>query len=146
MIWQQRIEEEMRFIVLRDEGKRWSTIVNSFAREIEMFPLWARNYLLSSEPDDPEESVEQMARTLSTAAYNHHVLQSLAAEDIPFKMWLTRRDARVRDTHKDADGQKVRLSAPFIVGGFPIQFPANAQTAPPDIWMGCRCMVLGRTR
>lgn len=144
--WQNRIEEEMRFIVLDSEGKRWSTMVNRFAREIAIFPVWGKNYLNMSTPDDPEDSLEGMARTLGTAAYNHHVLASLAEEGIPYKMWLTRRDDRVRQTHKDADGQKVRLSQPFIVGGSMLQFPADARSAPTDVWMGCRCMVLGRTR
>lgn len=144
--WQQRIEEEMRFIVLRDEGARWGTLVNSFAREIEVFPEWARDYLRSSEPEDPEESVEYMARTIGTAAYNYHVLSRLAAEGIPYKQWLTRRDARVRETHKEADGQKVPLSRPFIVGGMLMQYPADFKTATLDLWMGCRCVILGKTR
>jgi hypothetical protein len=144
--WQNRIEEEMAFIVMRDEGARWTTLVNRFSREISLFPEWGRNYLLSARPDDPETAIEGYARTLGTAAYNHHVLFALADEGIPFKMWLTRRDNRVRQSHKDADGQKVPLSSPFRVDGFPMQFPADARTAPMDVWIGCRCMVLGRTR
>lgn len=144
--WQRRMAEEMRFIVADRPGAQWTTMVRRFSREIEIFPEWAKNYLLLSTPDDPEESIEQMARTLGTAGYNDHVLRELAYEGIPLKMWVTRRDANVRLSHAEADRQKVPLSSPFLVDGVPMQFPADARTAPMDLWIGCRCTVVGRFR
>lgn len=142
--WQNRVAEEMLFILERDEGKRWGTIVRAMVSEMNGLPPFAREFLMRAEPDDPFESYEQLARTLGTAGYNTHVLVNLAAEGIPFKQWQTRRDDRVRDTHVEADRQKVPLGRPFIVGGMPLQYPADPKTASPDLWMGCRCVILGK--
>lgn len=144
--WQKRMTEEMRFIALDHPRARWSTLVNRMARQIHDFPDWGRTYMLGIDPDDPEDIIDRLGRTLSTFAYNNHVLFRLVEEGLPLKMWMTRRDAKVRETHKAADGQKVPIGRPFLVGGSMLQVPADSRTAPPDVWMGCRCIVLGRTR
>lgn len=57
------------------------------------------------------------------------------------KMWLATDDARTRPTHDEADGQRVPLTAPFIVGGFELQFPGDP-SGPPQECVQCRCTQL----
>ena len=144
--WQRRLGQEMLFVVLDRPHVRWTTMARRMARDIERLPDFAREFLLNADPLDPEDAIDQYARTLGTASYNHHVLNRLAEVGITRKAWQTRHDKKVRASHRAADKQTVALSAPFIVDGQPMQFPADPRTASIDNWIGCRCVVVGRTR
>lgn len=54
------------------------------------------------------------------------------------KRWLNSHDARVRDVHREADGQTVPLSQPFHVGGSLLMFPGDPVGLPHDV-INCRC-------
>lgn len=54
------------------------------------------------------------------------------------KRWLDSDDRRVRPEHREADGQQVPLSQPFIVGGFPLMQPGDP-IGPPHLVIWCRC-------
>jgi hypothetical protein len=41
------------------------------------------------------------------------------------KVWLSTIDDRTRDTHDEADGQRVPVTDPFVVGGAAIDFPGD---------------------
>lgn len=73
--------------------------------------------------------VERLARTEAAIAINSardwEARQAAYAGATVTKTWRTRRDHRVRPTHKDAEGQTVPLDAPFIVGGWPMMYPAD---------------------
>lgn len=56
------------------------------------------------------------------------------------KTWQTRKDARVRHNHKQAQGQTVPFAAPFIVDGWPMLYPGDP-SAPPSLFINCRCGV-----
>jgi Phage Mu protein F like protein len=58
-----------------------------------------------------------------------------------YKRWDTEHDRRVRVSHKAADGQLVELSAPFMVGDFPLLFPGDPM-GPPEEVINCRCEVV----
>ena len=53
------------------------------------------------------------------------------------KQWLSARDADVRDSHSEADGQTVGLTESFDVGGYPCMHPGATGVAAEDI--NCRC-------
>jgi len=57
------------------------------------------------------------------------------------QMWLATEDSRTRPTHRAADGQRVPLGQPFIVGGFPLLFPGDP-AGPPQETIQCRCTTL----
>jgi hypothetical protein len=57
------------------------------------------------------------------------------------RIWLSTSDSRTRSTHRAVDGQRVALSSPFIVGGFPLAFPGDP-TGPPQEIIQCRCVSL----
>lgn len=56
------------------------------------------------------------------------------------KQWVTVRDKVVRATHVSADRQKVPIDNPFIVGGYPMNMPADSSLgAPIKETIKCRC-------
>jgi len=57
------------------------------------------------------------------------------------RIWLSTSDDRTRETHAVADGQRVPLGSPFIVGGFALMFPGDP-SGPPQEVIQCRCVPL----
>lgn len=56
------------------------------------------------------------------------------------KEWLATQDARTRDTHSWADGQRRKLNEPFDVGGAKMDFPGDSRYgAPAREIVNCRC-------
>ena len=43
------------------------------------------------------------------------------------RTWVTARDERVRETHRDAGGQVRGIDEPFIVGGAQLRYPGDSQ-------------------
>ena len=57
------------------------------------------------------------------------------------KMWLSRRDPKVRPFHVEADGQVVKVDEPFVVcGGVEMDFPGEP-VGDPSCWINCRCVL-----
>lgn len=87
-----------------------------------------------------------VARTEALSAYNGGTDQAMRAMADEFgfeleKVWLASMDARTRDTHFIADGQRVPLDGLFNVGGFLTPLP-GAEVLPPEERISCRCSVL----
>ncbi|WP_181818683.1 phage minor head protein [Rhodococcus sp. AG1013] len=85
----------------------------------------------------------RIARTEIQAAMEAGALVSAqASEEITgekmYKRWLSTHDERTRLSHSVADGQMVRLTEPFIVGGTPIQHPADPAGVAHET-INCRC-------
>lgn len=77
-----------------------------------------------------------------SAAVQNHAVQTAAelsddADELD-KTWICTLDGRTRDTHWASDGARVPLSAPFIVGGEPLMYPADPAGSPGETY-GCRC-------
>lgn len=94
---------------------------------------------------DPDgDAMAQIAATAGhlSAAVQNHAVQAAAelsedADDLE-KVWICTLDGRTRDSHWAADGARVPLAAPFIVGGEPLMFPADPSGSPAQTY-GCRC-------
>lgn len=87
-----------------------------------------------------------IARTETIGALNAGRADAFAAAadelDQPMeKLWLATDDKRTRPTHDLADGQRVPVGNPFVVGGFPLAFPGDP-TGPPQEVIQCRCTML----
>jgi hypothetical protein len=88
-----------------------------------------------------------VARTEAVGALNAGRSEAfkVAAErepDVEFeRVWLSVEDHRTRETHRIADGQRVPLGSPFIVGGFELMFPGDP-SGPPQEVIQCRCSQL----
>lgn len=57
------------------------------------------------------------------------------------KFWLATDDSRTRETHREAEGQRVPVGKPFTVGGFELEFPGDP-TGPAQEVIQCRCVML----
>lgn len=89
-----------------------------------------------------------IARTETVSAYNgatQDAFEVMAEADLfdegLEKVWLASMDARTRDSHFAADGQRVPLAGSFIVGGFPGRYPGDP-LLPAKERIQCRCTVL----
>jgi hypothetical protein len=54
------------------------------------------------------------------------------------KYWIATTDKRTRDTHAEANGQRVDLNAPFVVGGDSAQYPGDPSLSAAER-IRCRC-------
>lgn len=86
----------------------------------------------STDLAEPRASV--IARTEVNAAENQGSIAQMRLIDVEgmTKGWSAVMDSRTRPTHREANGQQVPLSQPFIVGG-------DAWDVPGDV--NCRCTV-----
>lgn len=88
-----------------------------------------------------------VARTEAIGALNAgraEAFRAVAEEDpdtVYERLWLATEDHRTRPTHRTADGERVALAAPFIVGGFELMFPGDP-AGPPQEVIQCRCTML----
>lgn len=55
--------------------------------------------------------------------------------------WLATDDSRTRHSHREAEGQRVPVGSPFIVGGAELRFPGDP-LGPPQEVIQCRCTML----
>lgn len=70
--------------------------------------------------------------------------QRKAAQASPLdyvKEWLATEDDRTRPDHADANGQRVALDKPFVIGGVEMDHPGDPD-APPGQTINCRCTCL----
>lgn len=89
--------------------------------------------------------MDRMKRDARTAVTGlDGILTSSALRDQGFtrKRWVTRHDAKVRETHVAAEGQTVPLDEAFIVGSYPLMYPGE-RGAPPALIVNCRCVMVG---
>ncbi len=57
------------------------------------------------------------------------------------KVWIDSHDRRVREDHSRADGQRVPIGQPFMVGGFPLMTPGDP-VGPAHLVIACRCSMM----
>lgn len=56
----------------------------------------------------------------------------------PTKTWRTRRDDRVRDTHRILNNKSIPIDDEFVTGGIGLRFPGDP-LAPASLTINCRC-------
>lgn len=85
---------------------------------------------------------DRIAQTEANRAWNAGVqaaAEALTGEARPLvKQWRTMDDDRVRQGHREANGQLRLLDESFEVGGFSMRYPGDP-LAPTDLVIGCRC-------
>lgn len=59
-----------------------------------------------------------------------------------YKIWKTIVDGKERKSHRDSNGQKVKIDKPFDIGGYKMMHPMDdSMGAPLTEILGCRCTV-----
>lgn len=85
------------------------------------------------------------SKTAATGLQGSVAMTRARLDGFGYKQWVTRRDARVRDSHRFADGQRVPIGDEFTVGGTSLDHPGDWQGSA-DETINCRCvMVATRT-
>lgn len=80
-----------------------------------------------------------IARTETHTAANEAALQSARELEVELKKeWVSSMDDRVRDDHRDANGQVVAMDEDFIVGGEGLKYPGDPSGSAENVIM-CRC-------
>lgn len=98
-------------------------------------------------PEAFDVRVWRVTRWASVFTVNHATMWAGRAAlndpdvDGVYTEWVTMDDDRVRETHREADGQTVPIGEPFDIGGYPMLFPGDSQHAPLDEVMNCRCVL-----
>lgn len=88
------------------------------------------------------------AATAGVAEIQNAIVKAAITEDPSrgiTRQWRSRRDDRVRPTHRVADGQIRPLGEPFEVGGHQLRFPGDPKGEPSETW-GCRCNLNWRSK
>ena len=85
-----------------------------------------------------ESKAQTIADWLGTAVVNGAKVSGTEATE--GKMWLSRRDAKVRPFHVDADGQTVGWDEPFVVCGETEMLFPGEPVGDPECWLNCRCV------
>lgn len=88
------------------------------------------------------DRMKRDARTAVTGLDGMIAVNALAGQGFTRKRWVTRHDDKVRETHREVDGDTVPLPEPFYVGGYPLMYPGE-RGAPPSIVINCRCVIVG---
>ena len=87
-----------------------------------------------------------IAMTTVTAGVNAGTQYALEEIGVGYKIWLSQRDAKVRESHRLLDGEKVPIDGAFKVqsrkGVVILRFPGDPQ-APPEEVVNCRCYIIG---
>lgn len=83
---------------------------------------------------------ETIAQTETGAIYGAGRTAGAISVGAKTKSWLSSRDAKVRPTHKAADGQSVMIDGLFHVGADTMPSPCNGSTAEENV--NCRCVSL----
>jgi hypothetical protein len=82
-------------------------------------------------------------RTLATALAGDAALAAARAMGVTHTQWLSKRDPRVRETHRTADGQVRPVDGKFQVGAFRLRFPADPAVLPEGIREVANCFIAG---
>lgn len=80
-------------------------------------------------------------RTLANALRNEAAIRAAMALGCTHMQWVSRRDERVRASHRHVDGTVRRIDDEFQVGAWRLRFPADPADLPASasVVFGCRC-------
>lgn len=91
---------------------------------------------------DRSAEIAQVESVAAFSAGQAFTYKTLAAHGkVMGRTWITRRDAKVRDTHAQAEGQTVYGDQKFMVGGYEAEYPGDPKL-PPQERCNCRCTVV----
>jgi len=82
--------------------------------------------------DGSRVRAKRIALTTATQATNASRSMAWDKESAIVKghMWISSRDGKVRDAHKDVDGQKRKTGVPYDVGGEKLRYPGDPKGSP----------------
>lgn len=96
--------------------------------------------------DDPyffsKDRAMYLSENESETAYNHDEYEKALLDGKQYKQWISMKDRRVRETHKDVDDDVKLIQEPFLVGNSLLLYPKDTSLdADPSEIVNCRCIV-----
>lgn len=89
-----------------------------------------------------EDRAMLVAENEANSAINYFEYKEAVAGGKKRKQWITQRDDRVRDTHKEVNGETIPIDNAFIVGDSLMEFPKDTSYgASINEIAGCRCTI-----
>ena len=89
-----------------------------------------------------EDRAMLVAENEANSAINYFEYKEAVAGGKKRKQWITQRDDRVRDTHKEVNGETIPIDNAFIVGDSLMAFPKDTSYgASINEIAGCRCTI-----
>lgn len=83
-----------------------------------------------------------IAQTTAVGAFNFGLWLGYKQQGYTHKIWVSQLLPETRESHSLADGQRVKIDEPFLVGSSLMQFPGDS-TAPPEEVINCLCVLIG---
>lgn len=77
----------------------------------------------------------------ANSVLNYEDLQKAIDDGFRYKTWITERDNRVRDTHREVDGRKIPIEDYFVVGNSFMMIPHDPDCDDAREISNCRCSV-----
>lgn len=115
-----------------------SDFVDATARRFEKFRDEPEKLAYWFSDDRARLNAEEEVNTI----FNHEQYRNAIDIGFKYKQWITMKDERVRPTHAEVDDLVVPIGQPFIVGGYPMEYPRDDSLgAPVSEIAGCRCSV-----
>lgn len=94
-------------------------------------------------PTIADSRSQTIARTETHGAANLAAEATARASGLEMvREWAASRGNRTRDTHRDADGQRVGMGEYFDVGRAKLRYPGDSSAGHPEETINCRCAVL----
>ena len=89
-----------------------------------------------------EDRAMFIAENEANTVLNYSDFQKAIESGKTKKKWLTMRDKKVRDTHKELDGKTIGITDVFLVGDSEMFFPKDTSLdASAEEIVGCRCSI-----
>ena len=118
-------------------NERTDDMVDAIAKSIANTTRKRRKDPFTFSEDRAKESAEDIANTFLNDTEFEDALSNKT-----WKVWHTILDGREREAHHFADGQRVPVTTPFVVGNEPMMYPKDTSLgASLENVIGCRCTV-----
>ena len=89
-----------------------------------------------------EDRAVMIAENEANAVYGHEEFEDAIREGYTTKIWVTMKDKRVRETHREVDEHEIPIDEPFAVGGSLLLYPKDETYDPdPEETVNCRCSI-----
>lgn len=124
----------------RAEVDEWSPVIDDMR---DLFALEMSTTLQkttrSSNPEYQLDLITNWAATYAVNAGTEAATTSDPDEGVGLE-WVTMSDDKVREPHREANGQTVPTGHTFEVGGAQLMYPGQP-VGDPENWINCRCVV-----
>lgn len=124
----------------RAEVDEWTPVIDDMRDlfEIEMSATLQKT-TRSQNPEYQLDLITNWAATYAVNAGTEAATTSDPDEGVGLE-WVTMSDDKVREPHRDANGQTVPTGHTFEVGGAQLMYPGQP-VGDPENWINCRCVV-----